>query len=136
MDIDDILASVDAQAIPQETRDLHDLTRAWVAERAAPEILPWPESLMDRTMERIQRQVSNKPAYRFSSAIAVSTLVLRVSTARTNQQSSKGGVPIDRARGDADGEHGSQGEFRPHRAPDGTRAVQIPRAVALAGEDG
>lgn len=41
MDIDDILRQVDpsARGIPQETRDLQDLTRRWVAERSAPELL-------------------------------------------------------------------------------------------------
>lgn len=57
MDIDDILAEIDSDNIPQETRDLHELTRAWVAERAAPELLPWPEPLMCRMTDRIRRQV-------------------------------------------------------------------------------
>ncbi len=41
MDIDDILRSVDPShgAVPQATRDLQALTRAWVAERSAPELL-------------------------------------------------------------------------------------------------
>lgn len=41
MDIDDILREVDptSNTIPQETRDLQALTRAWVAERSAPELL-------------------------------------------------------------------------------------------------
>lgn len=56
MDIDDILAEVDGHAIPQETHDLQELTRAWVTERSAPEILPWPESLMERVLERISKQ--------------------------------------------------------------------------------
>ena len=57
MDIDDILASVDDRTIPQETRDLQDLTRTWVNERCAPELLPWPAELMDRVLERIRQQV-------------------------------------------------------------------------------
>jgi len=57
MEIDDILAEVDGHAIPQESRDLQALTRAWVTERSAPEILPWPESLMERVLERIRKQV-------------------------------------------------------------------------------
>lgn len=57
MDIDDILAEVDGDVVPQQTRDLQDLTRAWVNERCSPEILPWPESLMDRMMDRIRQQV-------------------------------------------------------------------------------
>ena len=41
MDIDDILRTVDADArgIPADTRDLQALTRRWVAERSAPELL-------------------------------------------------------------------------------------------------
>ena len=57
MDIDDLLAEVEVDSIPQETRDLQELTRCWVAERVAPEILPWPSELMDRVLERVRRQV-------------------------------------------------------------------------------
>ena len=57
MDIDDILAELDQDGLPQETRDLQQLTRAWVSERSAPEILPWPAPLMSRVLERIRRQV-------------------------------------------------------------------------------
>ena len=57
MDIDDILAEVDGHAVPLETRDLQELSRAWVTERSAPEILPWPASLMERILERIRLQV-------------------------------------------------------------------------------
>ena len=57
MDIDDILAEVDGQIIPREALDLQELTRAWVTERSAPEILPWPDALMDRVLERIRKQV-------------------------------------------------------------------------------
>ena len=41
MDIDDILRQVDpaGDGIPQGTRDLQALTRRWVAERSAPELL-------------------------------------------------------------------------------------------------
>ena len=41
MDIDDILREVDPviDTVPGETRDLQALTRAWVAERCAPELL-------------------------------------------------------------------------------------------------
>ena len=43
MDIDDILREVDPtiHTVPQESRDLQDLTRAWVAERSAPELLKY-----------------------------------------------------------------------------------------------
>lgn len=57
MDIDDILADVSREAEPQESRDLQELTRAWVAERVAPEILPYPDALMERVLERIKRQI-------------------------------------------------------------------------------
>jgi hypothetical protein len=46
------------ERIPQRTSDLQALTRAWVAERCAPELLPYPEELIDRVMERIKMQVS------------------------------------------------------------------------------
>ena len=58
MDISDILAEVDGNVIPQETRDLQELTRAWVTERSAPEILPWPSALLERVLDRIRRQVT------------------------------------------------------------------------------
>lgn len=57
MDIDDILAEVSGDAIPQETLDLQSLTRAWVTERSAPEILPYPEALMSRILERVRQQI-------------------------------------------------------------------------------
>ena len=57
MDIDDILAEVDGHAVPSQARDLQELTRAWLNERSAPELLPWPDSLMERVLERIRRQV-------------------------------------------------------------------------------
>jgi GINS complex subunit 4 len=43
MDIDDILRSVDPSTggIPRETSDLQILTRLWVAERSAPELLAY-----------------------------------------------------------------------------------------------
>ncbi|KAK4990395.1 GINS complex subunit [Elasticomyces elasticus] len=57
MDIDDILASVSAPRIPQRTLDLQALSRAWVAERVAPELLPYPTDLIDRVMDRIRKQI-------------------------------------------------------------------------------
>ncbi|KAL8809907.1 MAG: hypothetical protein Q9200_003008 [Gallowayella weberi] len=57
MDIDDILAEVTGDGNPPETRDLQELTRAWVTERSAPELLPWPSSLMERVLGRIHRQI-------------------------------------------------------------------------------
>ncbi|CEJ90536.1 Putative DNA replication complex GINS protein SLD5 [[Torrubiella] hemipterigena] len=60
MDIDDILRQVDPSAggIPQETRDLQDLTRRWVAERSAPELLEWStDGLFERVNDRIKAQI-------------------------------------------------------------------------------
>ncbi|KAI1328275.1 hypothetical protein F5Y16DRAFT_369253 [Xylariaceae sp. FL0255] len=60
MDIDDILRGVDpaAYSIPDETRDLQALTRAWVAERSSPELLPWPaDRLFERVNGRIKQQI-------------------------------------------------------------------------------
>lgn len=58
MEIDEILAEAQQVALPQGTRDLQALTRAWVTERSAPELLPWPAQLMDRVLDRIGGQVS------------------------------------------------------------------------------
>ncbi|KAK0790769.1 GINS complex subunit [Friedmanniomyces endolithicus] len=58
-DIADILASVSAPSISQRTLDLQALTRAWVAERTAPELLPYPTELVERVMERLGKQISN-----------------------------------------------------------------------------
>lgn len=60
MDIDDLLAEVEIDSTPQESKDLQELTRAWIAERTAPEILSWPEELMDRVLDRIRRQVCRR----------------------------------------------------------------------------
>ncbi len=70
MEIDDILASVDPDnddglEQQQKVRDLQALTNAWVAERAAPELLPYPTALMDRVMGRVQRQVGSLYRYIF-----------------------------------------------------------------------
>jgi GINS complex subunit 4 len=57
MDIDDILADLDADSVPQEHQDLQQLTRTWIAERCAPELLPYPSELMDRVLSRISKQI-------------------------------------------------------------------------------
>lgn len=59
MDIEDILAEAGGQPAAQETSDLQALVRAWVTERSAPEILPWPDSLMERVLRRINQQVES-----------------------------------------------------------------------------
>ena len=64
MDIDDILAEIDGNTESPETRDLQALTRAWVIERTAPEVLPWPEALMERVLERIRKQVRGSACFR------------------------------------------------------------------------
>ncbi|KAK3111483.1 GINS complex subunit [Teratosphaeriaceae sp. CCFEE 6253] len=56
-DIADILASVSAPITPQRTLDLQALTRAWIAERTAPELLPYPTDLIDRVMDRVKEQI-------------------------------------------------------------------------------
>lgn len=72
LDISDILASV-TRANPgtlgthangnllgnssQQQADLQDLTRAWISERVAPELLHYPTDLMERTMRRLRQQV-------------------------------------------------------------------------------
>ena len=62
-DNQDILASVSAPSIPQRTRDLQALTRAWVNERASPELLPYPTDLVERIMDRIKTQVRSPYTY-------------------------------------------------------------------------
>jgi GINS complex subunit 4 len=57
MDIDDIIAELDRDVGNREEDDLRELTRLWVAERGAPELMPWPESLIKRVTDRIARQV-------------------------------------------------------------------------------
>lgn len=58
--IDDILEEFDASNednLSSGTRDLNDLTKSWIAERGAPEILPFQGTLVDRIMDRIRAQV-------------------------------------------------------------------------------
>ncbi|CAH0049644.1 unnamed protein product [Clonostachys solani] len=60
MDIDDILREVDptSSGVPNETSDLQSLTRLWVAERSAPELLGWPfGGLFERINDRIKAQI-------------------------------------------------------------------------------
>jgi GINS complex subunit 4 len=60
MDIDDILADLD-RSEPTSTAstalDHQQLTRFWVSERAAPDVLKWPADLMDRIMLRVRQQI-------------------------------------------------------------------------------
>ena len=60
MDIDDILADLErAEPISPESTalDHQQLTRFWISERAAPDILRWPSDLMDRVMSRVRKQI-------------------------------------------------------------------------------
>ncbi|CAG7564625.1 uncharacterized protein FIESC28_03308 [Fusarium coffeatum] len=60
MDIEEILRQVDptSHGVPNETRDLQALTRLWIAERSAPELLEWPtDGLFDRVNARIKSQI-------------------------------------------------------------------------------
>ncbi|KAI9710492.1 MAG: GINS complex subunit [Bogoriella megaspora] len=56
-DIADILNSVSTPAVHPSTSDLQLLTRSYIAERCAPEILPYPSLLMERTMARLRKQI-------------------------------------------------------------------------------
>ena len=102
MDIDDILAEVDGHAVSLEPKDLQELSRAWVTERSAPEILPWPASLMKRVSERIRLQVGLRP--RYHSIIAGSLL----------QRFAK-----DRIGRGANRQYRPQGEFPSHHSTNG-----------------
>ena len=57
-DIDDIIASV-ALPTTHDTRllDLQALTRAWINERGAPDLLAYPTGLMGRVQSAIRAQV-------------------------------------------------------------------------------
>jgi GINS complex subunit 4 len=60
MDIDDILADLDRTEPTFNTSaalEHQQLTRFWISERAAPEVLKWPTDLMDRVMARIRQQI-------------------------------------------------------------------------------
>jgi GINS complex subunit 4 len=57
MDIDDLLQEFDDGHRPSGTRDINDLTQSWIAERTAPEILPFQTYLLERLMERVRQQV-------------------------------------------------------------------------------
>lgn len=59
MDIDDILADLDQSVTPafsDAALDHQLLTRFWVSERVAPEVLRWPTDLMERVMSRVREQ--------------------------------------------------------------------------------
>jgi hypothetical protein len=109
MDIDDLLAEVAVDSTPRETRDLQELTRCWVAERVAPEILPWPSDLMDRVLERIRRQVCHglwiSPLPEFGGELGKWQLLMT--------QPDRNGRRSNR-------QHGPQDKFQVDHHPDGT----------------
>ncbi len=60
MDIDDILAELDRTeptSNASNALDHQQLTRFWISERAAPDVLKWPTDLMDRVMARVRQQI-------------------------------------------------------------------------------
>ena len=58
MDIEQIIASATADsATPLGNLDLQELTRAWVNERGAPELLPYPSKVMGRVLKRLRQQI-------------------------------------------------------------------------------
>lgn len=57
IDISDILASVSALPLDPRAVDLQCLTRAWINERTAPDLLPYPTDLITRSNEGIKRQI-------------------------------------------------------------------------------
>jgi hypothetical protein len=75
MDIDDILADFDRDNTNNDAEDLRSLTRLWVAERVSPELMPWPEDLIKRVIDRTSKQVlAYKGAFEaFSHRLTCST---------------------------------------------------------------
>ncbi|KAF1810782.1 GINS complex, Sld5 component [Eremomyces bilateralis CBS 781.70] len=57
IDISDILASVSPPSVSPSLLDLQSLTRAFIAERVAPSLLPYPSALMTRVLARIAAQI-------------------------------------------------------------------------------
>lgn len=61
--MDDILAEFDAGAPSiSSPQDVEHLTKFWIAERTAPEILPYQGDVLERLMERVRDQVSSQNA--------------------------------------------------------------------------
>ncbi|KAI5788476.1 hypothetical protein EDC01DRAFT_168036 [Geopyxis carbonaria] len=60
MDIDaSLLSEFDEGpvAVPTSAQDVKDLTRFWIAERNAPDILPYQDAILERLMERVRQQI-------------------------------------------------------------------------------
>jgi len=108
-----------APTIPPAQLDLQLLTRAWVSERSAPELLPYPTDLVERVMARIREQVRNP------------TTAVQEKTGKLSYEKANGrghGTTVDRVDRRHDSTHGRGHVVRPGRAADGTRAVQVPGA--------
>lgn len=119
MDIDDILREVDPtfDTIPQETRDLQALTRAWVAERCAPELLECATPFLPLLPNSSSRGCATDS----SNAMACLQMAHRWAV-RGHQPAHQN---TDREGRRHDGRHGPQDQFRPYRDPDGARAIQV-----------
>ena len=114
-DIQDILASVSAPTIPQRTLDLQALTRAWVNERTAPELLPYPTSLVERVMDRVTKQVDLKQE---RGVIEVLTI-----------------IKVDRNNRRDDWNDGPQSEFHAGDPSNRTGAIQVPHSIVSTSEN-
>lgn len=125
MDIDDILASVSGPRIPQRTLDLQALTRAWVNERTAPELLPYPTELIDRVLERLRMQVSRRhPLHQKIRNRRKKESILKTNPAQ-----------VDRNRRRNDRRHEPKKQFLAYSHANRTRAIQVPTTKFIAKSD-
>jgi hypothetical protein len=87
-DIDDILREVDPtfHAIPQEKRDLQELTRAWIAERSVPELLPYAPPRLKPSSSLPSPTPTNPPS---PYPAGQQTASLSASTTTSNTRSKK-----------------------------------------------
>ena len=115
-DIKDILASVSAPSIPQRTRDLQLISRAWTNERTAPGLLPYPTDLVDRIMDRIKLQVRHRLREWLTSPMLTA-------------------ASADRDDWRDDGYHGSKIELYTRNLANGIGKIQVPCAVILENEN-
>ena len=139
-DIDDILAEVIGDdVIPTETRDLRRLTRAWVNERASPELMPYPQDVMERVMNRIRRQASRNFLLPFSSPSSSSSsyvvypshweISTWCSSTRTDFSRRMMRMGVGRASRDGNWSGGSQDQFSTYHHPDRIGTIQVPGAI-------
>ncbi|MCJ1436900.1 GINS complex subunit [Xylographa pallens] len=126
MDISDILTSVSAHSpLPAQSLDLQALTRAWVNERVAPEVLLWPEELMARVMRgvaKLGRAGDGEGMVDWSrgQGWAIALMALRF---------------VDRAGGRADRYDEPENEFPGRYHANGAGAVEVFGAELFEGED-